>query len=385
MNKKTILVFIDWFLPGTNAGGPIRSVYSLVKLLKDDYHFKIFTRNTDHNSITPYPNIKADCWVHFDEGVDVYYCSESNLTKQTIKAVLDSVDFDKIYINSLYSKWFSIIPLKLVKNKKALNRVVLAPRGMLGKGALSIKPFKKKLFLFYAKVTGLHKHIIWQASSENEQKDIFSVFGVQASIKIAGNLAYIEQLPFVERKKEIDEIRVFFLSRIVPIKNLHLALQALLSIGPDQKVQYDIYGPLEDMDYWKKCQEIIATLPGYVKVTYKGIIPNEKTQTILKEYHALLMPTLNENFGHSILESFAAGCLVVISDQTPWNNLQSMNVGYNIPVGSIDAEKQLCEALDALLLLNQDVFNTYGLKAWTFAHFYLANNANLKANKQLFA
>lgn len=379
------MVFIDWFLPGTNAGGPVRSVYSMVKLLKTDFDFKIFTRNTDHNNSKPYVGIKADSWVKFDDGIEVFYCSEKNLNKQTIKGVIKTLNADSIYINSFYSPWFSIYPLQLIKKLKLQEKVVLAPRGMLGKGALAIKSFKKKLFIRFAKFKRLHAGITWQASSENEKKDIEAVFGRFVKIKVAGNLSYIEQLPFQKRSKQVGELRLFFLSRIVPIKNLHTALEALMKISTEHKIVFDIYGPLEDMAYWQKCETIIAQLPSNnMAVSYKGVITNEKTQITLQNYHALYMPTLNENFGHSILESFAAGCLVVISDQTPWNNLQSMNVGYNVKVYDKTAEDELIEAINALLKLNEDDFNTYGLKAWTFAHFYGANNQNLQLNKTLF-
>ncbi len=378
------MVFIDWFLPGTNAGGPVRSVYSMVKLLKADYDFKIFTRNTDHNDPKPYDGIKADTWLKFDEGIEVLYCSEKNLTKKTIKWTIESINADSLYINSFYSPWFSIYPLQIIKKLKLQEKVVLAPRGMLGKGALAIKSFKKKLFIRFAKLKGLHNSITWQASSENEKKDIEAVFGRFVKIKIAGNLSYIEQMPFQKRKKEVGELKLFFLSRIVPIKNLHVALEALSKIDSDKKIVFDIYGPLEDAAYWQKCQNIIGKLPTNIRVTYKGVISNKESQSTLQNYQALYMPTLNENFGHSILESFAAGCLVIISDQTPWNNLQTMNIGYNIKVNEKKPENELLDALNSLLNLTEDEFNAFGLKAWTFAHFYGANNQNVVLNRSLF-
>ncbi len=383
------MIFVDWFVPGTNAGGPIRSVFSLVKLLKTDFDFKIFTRNVDHNSNEPYKDIEADKWVKFDEGTDasveVFYCSQKKLNKQTIKSVIQNANANSIYINSFWSPWFSIYPLQIIKKLKLQDKVVLAPRGMLGKGALQIKPFKKKLFIRFAKFKGLHNGITWQASSESEKNDIENVFGRFVKIKIAGNLSYIEQLPFQKRKKEVGQLNLFFLSRIVPIKNLHIALEALGKIDQDKKIVFDIYGPLEDAAYWQKCQAIIGKLPSNILVTYKGVISTKETQAILQNYHALYMPTLNENFGHSILESFAAGCLVIISDQTPWNNLQTLNIGYNVKVNEKSAETELQDALTALLNLNEDDFNAFGLKAWTFAHFYGANNQNLQMNKLLFS
>ncbi|MBI9061941.1 MAG: hypothetical protein JEZ14_08115 [Marinilabiliaceae bacterium] len=48
MPKKKILIFIDWFLPGYKAGGPVRSMANMVEYLMEEYDFFIVTRNTDY-------------------------------------------------------------------------------------------------------------------------------------------------------------------------------------------------------------------------------------------------------------------------------------------------------------------------------------------------
>ena len=47
MEKKKILVFIDWYLPGFRAGGPIRSCANLISHLSDEFDFNIVTTDTD--------------------------------------------------------------------------------------------------------------------------------------------------------------------------------------------------------------------------------------------------------------------------------------------------------------------------------------------------
>ncbi len=60
MQEKKILVFIDWFLPGYKAGGPIRSVAHIVSQLSGNYKFFIVTRNTDYLESEPYKSIKSN-------------------------------------------------------------------------------------------------------------------------------------------------------------------------------------------------------------------------------------------------------------------------------------------------------------------------------------
>jgi len=73
IHKKKILIFIDWFLPGYKAGGPIRSVANLTAHLFSEFEFLIITRNNDYLEKSPYPNVKANQWVNFSENIKVYY------------------------------------------------------------------------------------------------------------------------------------------------------------------------------------------------------------------------------------------------------------------------------------------------------------------------
>ena len=82
--KKTILLFIDWYLPGYKAGGPIQSCANLVNHLKDKYHFLIVTRDTDYCETKPYPSVKSNAWNVVEENVHIYYFGAKNLNKNNI-------------------------------------------------------------------------------------------------------------------------------------------------------------------------------------------------------------------------------------------------------------------------------------------------------------
>jgi glycosyltransferase involved in cell wall biosynthesis len=47
------------------------------------------------------------------------------------------------------------------------------------------------------------------------------------------------------------------------------------------------------------------------------------SREILHKYDLFILPTLNENFGHSIVESLSVGTPVLISDNTPWRSSAS--------------------------------------------------------------
>lgn len=78
MIKPKIALLTQWYLPGNNAGGPVRSIFSLVELLKNDFEFYIITTNTDLNSETPYKNIQQNKWF-IENGINYYYHNTENL------------------------------------------------------------------------------------------------------------------------------------------------------------------------------------------------------------------------------------------------------------------------------------------------------------------
>ena len=55
MDRPKVLVFIDWYLPGYKAGGPVRSLANLVDHLRGRVDFHIVTRNTEYTESTSHP------------------------------------------------------------------------------------------------------------------------------------------------------------------------------------------------------------------------------------------------------------------------------------------------------------------------------------------
>jgi glycosyltransferase involved in cell wall biosynthesis len=330
LNKKKLTILIDWYLPGTKAGGPIRSIYSLISVLKNDLDIRLITTNCDLGSTEYYKDVKANEWI-ISEGVQYYYFSKDHLTKENLRSLLQTIDSDIIYLNSFWSYWFSIFIIEL-KNKDELNaKIVLAPRGMLGKGALNIKSLKKKIYISLSKARNFYRHIHFQATNTQEESDI-KQFYPKATITVLQNVSTATPLK-IEKDKKPGHLSLFYLSRISKVKNLHFALE-ILSKVENYVVEYSIYGNIEEETYWEDCKAIIAALPSHIKVNYKGELPFDRVQRTIAQHHCLFLPTTNENFGHSIVESLMSACPVIISDQTPWSDVEKNGAGYAFDIGS---------------------------------------------------
>ncbi len=316
-----VLILIDWFLPGNKAGGPVKSIYSLVSELQDKaIDFYIITLNTDINSKKTYENIISDSWTNY-KGLKIFYFSKSKFTVSNIIQVTKSISPDVIYINSFWSFKFSILPLFLKKIFLLNIPIIIAPRGMLAEGSLAIKSLKKKLFLLLSKVMKLHKKVIFHVTSLPEQKAVSELYK-NSKVFFIDNMTSIKI-----HKEQVDKpeniLKLIFLSRISPVKNLDYALKVLkeLPMPNNAKIEMDIYGNNEDTDYWKICKEQIKQMPENIIVKYKGILNFDEVGSTILKYHFLFLPTRNENFGHAIVETLLCGRPVIISNQTPWNSV----------------------------------------------------------------
>ena len=104
-------------------------------------------------------------------------------------------------------------------------------------------------------------------------------------------------------------------------------------------------------------------------------------QEILKDQHILLLPTLNENFGHVIIESFQHGCPVIISDNTPWRQLKSKKIGYDI---NLDKKDNYIKAIDNFARMNFKTFNEWSISAYNFGSEFTKDHNLVKNVNKLF-
>lgn len=335
---------MDWYLPGTKAGGPVRSIQSLSEVLKDKFEICIFTSNKDLGSDVEYKNIKTDQFIEAGN-IKYYYFSPEKMNMSNIIAQIQLYKPDCVYLNSFWSYLFSIGIIK-AKNKNEINcPIILAPRGMLSPGALHLKAIKKYIFLLVAKISNLYRNITFHASNKLEERFVKKQFP-KAKVNIISNIN--AGLPNSNiRIKNVHELKLFYLSRIDRVKNLHFALEILAKIPSKYQIVYDIYGNMENESYWNECFDLIQKLPNNIKVKYKKQLAFDEVQSTISNYHALFLPTLNENFGHSIVESLMSGCAVICSDQTPWTDMNEKACGFAFPLTQkqyfIDAIRTLAE------------------------------------------
>jgi glycosyltransferase involved in cell wall biosynthesis len=378
MKKKKILIFIDWFLPAYKAGGPIQSISNFVNHFGAVFDISIVTSNRDLGATNPHDGIESNVWIVKDN-YRIKYFDKKYLLFYNYRFLLKENLYDSVYFNSLFSLYFTLLPLWFALRYNM--RIVLAPRGMLGSGALKIKKRKKKLALWLLKISGVPNKIIWQATARTEILEVKKYFGEKLQLKLVPNLSAKIPEFLITKQKKVATLDLFFLSRISEKKNLIGALNYLKEVRECYKINFSIIGPIGEQGYWNECELIINKLPNHITVNYLGAIPNLELPDVLKKQQVLLLPTFNENFGHVILEAFQAGCPVIISNQTPWQDLENKKIGYDI---DLNKPQDFTLAVEFFAKINEENYQKWSLNAFNFAFEFCNNKEIIDANRDLF-
>jgi glycosyltransferase involved in cell wall biosynthesis len=102
---------------------------------------------------------------------------------------------------------------------------------------------------------------------------------------------------------------------------------------------------------------------------------------VLAQHHLFFLPTHGENFGFVIVEALLAGCPVLISDQTPWRDLQTKGIGWEFPL----LERQrFREALQACIDMDQAAFSALSKQAWEYGRQILREDPGAEQSTALF-
>ena len=380
MNSKTIFVLADWYEPGFKAGGPIRSCVNFVRNMSSDYRIYVFTSDRDLGSSAPYPGVPVDQWLNPAENIHLYYCSPGNLKWGTIRRQLELIGPDFIYLNSMFSPKFTIYPLLINRLRKAPAKVVLAPRGMLKDTAIQFKRGKKMLFLSSLRRLGLHRRIHFHVSDETEKQEVGRYFGTDTTVTRVPNFPSLFPDNDDTLEKRPGELSIVFVGRIHPIKNLDYLLSALGDLR--FMIRLTIIGSIEDEAFWEKCRKIIDALPSNIRVVFEGERPHHELPPLIGKHHIFSLPTQGENFGHAIFEAMALGKPVLISDQTPWKDLEKMRVGWDLPLNRPELFRR---AIGTAAAFSQEEYDTWSDAARRYARDYVSKMNLTESYRLLFS
>ena len=328
MGRRQILIGVDWYLPAFRAGGPIRSVANLVDLLMErDWVVWVLTGAYDLGDVEPL-DVTTGQWIQRSPQLHVRYLLRDEMGASAWREAIKMANPDWLYLNSVYSRPFALDALRLVRSEFPELRVVLAPRGMLGAGALSIKPFKKQVFLRVARWLGWFQNVRWHASTTLEEAEVHLWFP-DAEVLVASNLP--SSAPKDNPDRPADRWVLIATGRMNRKKNFDFGIRAIQAAELFIPVEIRLFGPPEDRVYLREMLALEQD-QSRISIRYMGSLNHHQLSQEYKKAHFLLLPTLHENFGHSIAEAWAHGCPTLIADTTPWRDLATKGIGRDWPL-----------------------------------------------------
>ena len=354
-----ILIGIDWYYPAKKSGGPAVSINNLCSLLCDKHKFWIVTSDHEFGDTSRFASVKEG-WNNRGNA-NVKYLTDSQIKYEHLFEIVDNIHPDCVILNSIFGYRFTVPLLKVCK--KLNLPVLLAPRGELCENAFD-KKYKKIPYLFALKAYLKAENVFYMSTSEEEHECIIKRVGLQNDNRII-DIENVPTIPeHIEKRntKKSGFLNCVFISRIQSKKNLSFALRLMTKV--EGNVNFDIYGPIEEQEYWNQCQEIVKALPPNIFVNYKGILDKENVHSTLAKYELMVFPTLSENYGHVIIEALLSQCPVLISDQTPWQNLYENNAGAEIP---LNEEAEFLKVLNEYINMGSEEYQKRvdGCKSYT--------------------
>ena len=255
---------------------------------------------------------------------------------------LTLVLFNENCIVHLNTPWNLLCILTYISCKLTKTQYIYSPRGSLTNWALNQNRIIKKIafILYQRKIIEDSLFIHTTSSLENRFLNVFN-FKVR-SIVIPNpvySLSAQEIISKTEAKVKLnlntEYDYLLFYSRINKVKGLDYLIESFTHIK-QTKLKLLVCGSIEDKNYFKNLTDFV-TLHGLKDVILFLGHTNPKDKYLYYSASDLhILPSHSENFGMSVADSFFYSTPVITSHHTPWNNLEIMNLGWNVDLCSQD-------------------------------------------------
>ena len=321
-----LLAVIGSYLPSDKYGGPVVAIHSDLKGLAEiGWEARVLTTNADGpGEKTAVP---IDRWLTND-GYSIYYCNRQFGHEGSLSMLFNLPRLvhwaDIVTISGLYS--FCTIPA-LYCCKLTNRPAVWYPHGALhtwrGEPRHSLKTIWRLLCR-----GGVPRHCYIGAKSARESDAALRAFP-QVRVIAASAGIDIPELP--PKSKSTGALRLGFLGRLHPIKGVEELLGACQQLLADKTFawQLTLAGSGED-DYTERLRSIVVAsgLEGHVR--FLGYVNGQAKSQFCADSDVIVIPSHSENFCYVAAEALAHGLPIVVSNRTPWQNVESVGCGLSV-------------------------------------------------------
>ena len=321
-----------------STGGPARSSQGLVAALE---------RSRIETWLVVF-NKRDTPWI---DGIQRFKRVEQNgyqRRKKEFEQIVDEINPCVIYIHCI---WDTASHIASVTARKKKIPYMIAPRGMLESWSLNQKKWKKKLAMFFYQRSDLRQAACLHATAQSEAEQFKRLGFMQKTIILPNGLTRPKTTPLRFFHPEGKKI-ILFLSRIHPKKGLLMLVEAVAELKKTSlfngwHVEYA--GP-DCGHHHEEVQNCIEFHKLYNEFTYLGSLDDTRKWEAYSRADLFVLPTYSENFGIVIVEALYAGCPVITTQGTPWQELETHQCGKWIDMGV----QPLVEALREMMALTDE-------------------------------
>ena len=354
-----ILLSADCFYPA-QMGGPSNTIYWLAKALTRAGHdVTVIATSQD----LP-PSVPRNQWVPMDCGRVMYtrnphfYLPLRHIW-QGWRAIANA---DIVHVNSLF---YPASLIWVLLGQWAGKPVVWSPHGELNPVALAIRPRLKRVVLGVVKrILGPSVH--FQATSQAETGHIKDYFG--KAISVTEIQTRMELPPLIQPDETLclAPPYLLFIGRLHPIKAIDNLIRALgaSAIFCASDFSLVIAGAQTDNAYGNVLTELVRQLGLSRKVTFVGLVRGHWKEILYANARLTILPSHAESFGNVVIESLAQGTPVIASTHTPWQQLETEQVGSWVA----NDPEPLRQAIEKFVLMPPDAYHQYRQRAYKLAH-----------------
>jgi glycosyltransferase involved in cell wall biosynthesis len=216
--------------------------------------------------------------------------------------------FDVVHVHALFS--FATIPGCRLAARRGVP-YVLRPLGTLAPLALARRAWKKRPYFALVERDHLARAAALHATSETEARSLASLgFGDRTWIIPLGVSASVAR-PRIAR----DGVRVLFLGRLHPVKEIPLLLEAFAALAPAvrDRAELVVAGDGEPA-YLARLAAAVQALGIGGRTRFVGHLEGEAKASALADADIFVLPSRHENFGVAAAEAAAAGLPLILSE-----------------------------------------------------------------------
>ncbi len=335
-----LLIVAAGYKPSWIYGGPTISVSSLAEALAEaGVAVTVMTTNANGKDDFPYPN----GYEEIINGVKVIYYRRwtgdpTSIAPRHTWAMLRSIhQYDRVHINGWWN-WVAMMALIVCK-------ITGTPHVLSTRGALSEYTFQtphtsriKRIMhsLFFKRMLG---HTRLHVTSE-EEAERFRRALPGASVIVLPNILPLPEPKHTTKSTE-GPLRLVFLGRIDPVKNLELLIDTL------NKVRFPFQLTLIGDGKPEYIKAILARSMQPDRILQIGPVYDERKYAFLGDAELLVLLSHSENFGNVVIEALSQGTPVLLSRQVGLSHWVEEHQAGWVTEPNVQACKQQLESIYA--------------------------------------